>query len=93
MTTEVIVDQKHDILIVDDSPENTILVDNPDIITIVTTSEQGPPGPPGITTISQATDVDTSNLENGSVLVYSENMEKWVATRLLENQSVESGHY
>lgn len=93
MTTEVIVDQKHDILIVDDSPENTILVENPDITTIVTTAEQGPPGPPGITTINQATDVNISNLENGSVLVYSQNTEKWVATRLLENQSVESGHY
>lgn len=93
MTTEIIVDQKYDTIIVDDSPENTILVQNPDITTIVTSAEQGPPGPPGITSISQATDVDTSNIEEGSVLVYSESSEKWVATRLLENQSVESGHY
>jgi hypothetical protein len=96
MTTEVIVDQKYDIIIVDDSPENTILVQNPDITTIITTAEQGPPGPAGasgITKITEATDVDVTNLENGSVLVYSESSEKWVATRLLENQNVESGHY
>lgn len=93
MTTEIIVEQKFDTIIVDDSPENTILVENPDITTIVTSAEQGPPGPPGITKISQAEDVDVSNLEEGSVLIYSVSNEKWVASRLLENQSVESGHY
>lgn len=93
MTTEIIVDQKYDLIIVDDSPENTILVDNPDITTIITSAEQGPPGPPGTTTISNASDVDVSNLENGSVLVYNQPVERWVATRMLENQSVESGQY
>lgn len=93
MTTEIIVDQKYDTIVIDDSSENTILVENPGQTTIITLGEQGPPGPQGITSISQATDVDSSNLENGSVLVYSESSEKWVATRLLENQNVESGHY
>lgn len=79
MTTNVIVEKT----------QETIVVDN-DIVTIITTAEQGPPG---VTRISQADDVNVSNLENGSVLVYSESSEKWVATRLLENQSVESGHY
>lgn len=93
MTTEIIVDQKYDTIIVDDAPENTIIVENPGTTTIFTIGEQGPPGPSGIQNISQANDVDSSNLENGSVLVYSGSSEKWVATRLLENQSVESGHY
>ena len=79
MTTNVIVEKT----------QETIVIDN-DIVTVITSAEQGPPG---VTRISQADDVDVSNLENGSVLVYSESSEKWVATRLLENQSVESGHY
>jgi len=88
--TQVIVDQRYDTIIVDDSPNNTILVKTPETNLIITAGEQGPPG---ITYINQASDVNVSNLENGSILVYSESSEKWVATRLLENQSVESGHY
>lgn len=79
MTTNIIVEKT----------QETIVIDN-DIVTIITSAEQGPPG---VTRISQADDVNVSNLENGSVLVYSQSTEKWVATRLLENQSVESGHY
>ena len=38
-------------------------------------------------------DVDTTTKENGSVLVYSDQTEKWEATRLLDNQFIEGGHY
>lgn len=96
MTTEIIVDQRYDTIIVDNSPENTIIVESAGATTVVTVGEQGPSGPAGqagIQNISQANDVDVSNLENGSVLVYSGSSEKWIATRLLENQSLESGHY
>jgi hypothetical protein len=93
MTTEIIVDQKHDTIVVDDTPENTILVENTEITTIISSAEQGPPGPPGIATINEAQDVDVSNLGEGSILIYSPSNEKWVASKLLENQSVESGHY
>lgn len=79
MTTNVIVEKT----------QETVVIDN-DVVTIITSAEQGPPG---VTRISQADDVNVSNLENGSVLVYSGSSEKWVATRLLENQSVESGQY
>lgn len=70
------------ILVTDDTPQ-----------VIITESEPGPQGLPGLEILSQADDVDTTNLENGSVLVYSQNDEKWVATRLLEQQAIESGHY
>lgn len=79
MTTNIIVEKT----------QETVVIDN-DIVTIISTAEQGPPG---VTRINYADDVDITNLENGSVLVYSGSSEKWVATRLLENQSVESGHY
>lgn len=53
----------------------------------------GVQGPPGVTTISQAADVDTTNVSDGSVLVYETNSSKWKATTTLEKQAVEGGHY
>lgn len=38
-------------------------------------------------------DVDLSDLEDGSVLVYRESTEKWVATRTLEQQYINAGHF
>lgn len=93
MSTEVIVETVYDTIIVDESPPNTILVETPGAVTVLTVAEQGPPGPAGIQNISDAYDVDSTNRVNGSVLVYSTQNQKWVATTLLENQSVESGHY
>lgn len=95
MTTEVIVETVYDTIIVDDSSD-TILVETPGEVTVLTTAEQGPPGPAGqagIQNISDALDVDSSNKIEGSVLVYSAQNQKWVATTQLENQNVESGHY
>jgi hypothetical protein len=93
MSTEVIVETVYDTIIVDESPPNTILVESPGTVTVLTIAEQGPPGPSGIQNISDASDVDSTNKTNGSVLVYSDQNQKWVATTQLENQSVESGHY
>ena len=92
MNTEVIVETVYDTIIVDDSSD-TVLIETPGEVTVVTAAEQGPPGPAGIQNISDAFDVDSSNKTEGSVLVYSTQNQKWVATTLLENQSVESGHY
>jgi hypothetical protein len=92
MTTNVIVETQYDTIIVDDS-QDTILVETPGEVTVITSAEQGPPGPAGIQNISDASDVDSSNKINGSVLVYSSQNQKWVATTQLENQNVESGHY
>lgn len=38
-------------------------------------------------------DVDLSDLEDGSVLVYQESTEKWVATRALEQQYINAGQF
>ena len=72
---------------------DTVVIESEGLTTVVTVGEQGPSGPAGVTTISAASDVDSSNKVEGSVLVYSTQNQKWVATTLLENQSVESGHY
>lgn len=92
MTTDVIVETRYDTIIVDDS-QDTILVETPGQVTVLTAAEQGPPGPAGIQNISDAFDVDSTNKIEGSVLVYSTQNQKWVATTQLENQNVESGHY
>lgn len=90
MSTEIIVETIYDTIIVDDS-QDTILVETPGEVTVITVAEQGPPGPSG--TIDSASDVDASNKTDGSLLVYSNQNQKWVATTQLENQNLESGHY
>jgi hypothetical protein len=95
MSTDIIVETIYDTIIVDDSSD-TILVESPGTATIITVGEQGPVGPAGssgIENISDALDVDSTNKVEGSILVYSTQNQKWVATTLLENQSVESGQY
>ena len=43
--------------------------------------------------IGDLTDVDTSNLENGSLLIYDENQEKFLASTLLQNQTLNGGNF
>jgi len=43
--------------------------------------------------LEQFTNIDSSNLENGSVLVYKESAEKWTATRDLNQQIVDGGEF
>lgn len=57
---------------------------------VVSVGVQGPSGPNNVST---ATDVDVSGLEDGSVLVYKSSALKWKATRTLEQQNLEGGHY
>jgi len=45
------------------------------------------------TKASELEDIDLTNLEDGSVLVYSTNSGKWESTNLLEKQTVECGQY
>lgn len=44
-------------------------------------------------TLQQAADVDASNVNEGSILVYRLNTKKWTSTTALEAQSIEGGHY
>jgi len=57
---------------------------------VVSVGIQGPAGP---AQINAANDVDVSNLTDGSLLVYSTQVEKWTATQLLEKQTMECGQY
>lgn len=93
MSTEVIVETQYDTILVE-GLEQTILVENETTTTIITPAEQGPQGPPGSQQpISTAPDVNITNLQDGSLLIYSTQEQKWVATTQLNNQSLESGQY
>jgi len=43
--------------------------------------------------INKLDDIDVSNLQDGSVLVYSTNSSKWEASTTLDKQAVEGGYY
>lgn len=62
-------------------------------VTATSVGVQGPPGPAGIQNIAQASDVDASNLQDGSVLVYKGITQKFTATTTLESQIIEGGHF
>ena len=57
---------------------------------VVSVGIQGPSGPNNITT---AQDVNATNLQNGSVLVYKTNTSKWTSTTTLDSQNMEAGEY
>lgn len=43
--------------------------------------------------LSDLVDVDISAREDGSLLIYDEAQEKFVASRLLEKQNINGGHF
>jgi hypothetical protein len=72
------------------SQTETIVVDNDTSVTVVT----GLMGPPGtVINLAQVPDIDISNLQNGSLLVYSAATSKWQATTTLDNQTLEAGQF
>lgn len=60
---------------------------------VVSVGIQGPAGADGITSISQANDVDMTNLVDGSVLVYETGSSKWVSKILLDKQTIDCGQF
>lgn len=71
--------------------EQEVVVVTTDTTGVVVTGIMGPPGESG--KISEASDIDKTNLVNGATLVYASNKAKWVATTLLENQILEAGQF
>lgn len=70
----------------------TVVADN-NVVTTVVTGLMGPPGPAGVTEISGMSDIDFSQLATGTTLVYNDAIDKWVATRVLDQQIVDCGQY
>lgn len=60
----------------------------------VNVSSVGIQGPSGASTnLEDLLNVDKTNLENGSVLVYSTASSKWITTRNLEEQYMNAGYF
>ena len=129
MTTDIIVVDDTETIIVDNTPvsvivttddtsspdiiltkeSETILLDSNQVDTILTSTKetqvitegsQGPRGPKGDrgetglpANLSDSPDVNVSNLQDGSLLIFSSQQQKWVANTQLANQSLESGQY
>lgn len=69
--------------------EQKVVVQTTQTQTIVT----GMLGPPGAATFGELRDIDLTQLGTGSVLVYNNQTNKWTATTLLEQQTVECGQF
>lgn len=73
--------------------EQEVVVVNTDTMGVVVTGLMGPPGASGVTTISSATDLDTSELVDGATLVYKAETAVWRATNRLDSQILEAGQF
>jgi hypothetical protein len=76
--------------VVSTNEAGTVVVTPQNTGTLVIT---GVMGPPGSTSINNATDVDVSQLTDGSTLVYLQSAAKWQATTLLEKQVMNGGFF
>ena len=66
------------------------------VVSVGIQGPQGPQGQSGLTgaiNISQAIDADTTNLVNGSILVYKTATQKWVSTTTLDAQNMDAGEF
>lgn len=67
----------------------TVVIRDPSGRTVVS----GMLGPAGASSFAQMQDIDLAQLGSGSLLVYNTQTQKWTATTLLDQQTVESGQF
>lgn len=89
MTTEVIVTQSGNINVIQEQIINRVVTD--DKPARIITSGMLPP--PVVNSITAAADIDINNLQNGSTLIYNSSTRQWTATKLLDQQIIESGQF
>lgn len=68
---------------------NHVVVEQPVGSVVVT----GVLTPLQLSTVTNSVDVDLTDLTNGATLIYSDLTQKWRATKLLENQTIECGQF
>lgn len=69
--------------------ESTLVTDSSPSAIIVT----GMMGPPGTNKLSTAQDIDTTHLEEGSLLIYRTSTQKWTSSRHLNSQILDAGEF
>lgn len=87
--TEIVVTDLHNTVVVGTQQQATVVTVDQAPKTIVT----GMMGPPGSARLSEAQDVDASDLTSGSLLVYNPLVAKWVATIDLNQQHMDGGQF
>jgi hypothetical protein len=80
--TEIVVTDLGQTVVVEDSKAQTVV-----------TGIMGPRGPRGSATFGEMEDVDLTQLGAGALLIYNTQTQKWTATTLLDQQTVESGQF
>lgn len=60
---------------------------------VISIGIQGPAGTAGSNNISNAVDVDSTDIQNGSVLIYNTSTNKWTATTIFDAQNIEGGEF
>ena len=58
---------------------------------VVAVGVQGPPG--AASSLGAIPDVDVTDLKDGSVLVYAEEVQRWKSTTLLNKQAIDAGEF
>lgn len=82
-----------DIIAVVDDPTQSIITATTSTggTTIVTSSSLS--NPQSVDSLSTIGNVDTSTLNNGALLVYKTNTNKWTSTTTLDAQNMEGGEF
>jgi hypothetical protein len=87
MTQTIVVD-KNTTVVVDKTTQQ--VVPHTQTTRVIYTGVMGPPGTSSLSTLS---DVDVTNLQTGSLLVYSTQVQRWQSTTTLENQLLNGGAF
>lgn len=87
--TDTVVVQSNDTAVIQPQIVNQVVTEEKGTTLIVT----GMMGPPTVNNISGSGDIDVSNLQSGSLLVYNTTTNRWVATKLLDQQTIEAGQF
>jgi hypothetical protein len=77
-------------VIVNSQKNKTVSVNTQGTTEVISVGIQGPPGPSSVT---HAGDVDATILNDGSVLVYKTNTNKWTSTTTLNAQNMDGGEF
>lgn len=75
---------------------NVIVDSVSEVSVIITEGSQGPKGAKGeagVNRMNDLSDVDITNIQDGSLLVYKQQTQKWLATKDLDSQAIDAGHY
>jgi hypothetical protein len=90
MTTETVVVSSTQ-TVTSTSTETVTVVQEQQNPVVIVGGIMGPPGPSG--SITASSDVDITQLQDGSTLVYDAASSKWQATKLLEKQVINAGFF